>query len=743
MNSKLRFQVSNVMNVNISSLDFEMSVKDSSIINVNPIPSDDSCIGVLLNELSDIKMNHSDKDKVFRILIEITKQTCKISSSLIEENNGMNSLHAVNAASDYVCGEMETYKSRYKRRKKMRSNPLYIEPSEKAVGVRVEMIFDKSAGEERPCLIQSSLQYVSIIETLKSFFACPENREMYVKYQEDHRCDSNTFGCFRCGDLFKQSPFFQENPYAIQFQFATDDLEICTALGSKSNTHKVCAVYMVIKNLPSKYLSRLQNIYLVALCNADDLKTKTTDFNNILELIVSEVKYLEETGITLDDGRQLKGTIINLMADNMGFNLALALAGHSASHFCRICELPKESCQQATAEILLTYRSSQSYQRQLDIIDNSDGKFSFKDTCGVVRYCKLNDLSHYNIFENLSVDIMHDLTEGVIPLVLKHVLEHCLNASIFKIDDVKKMIAFYSYPKEFRRSKPSPLSLTRQHLGQNSSQMKCLMLNLPFILYQYQNNIAFCKVWICVQQMIRIFQMVHTMRFKKSMKNELERLISEFLVNVKEIYQIALTPKLHYLTHYATILEKMGSLALMSMMRYEAKHCELKKIALRTKNFININKTIAISHQENMCVKGNNFKDNFSYSKRQKICVSFLKQCVVLGCIKLYPNKSFEIGCMKYNSFTFEREKVFTHESSLYKIEIVLELDSVIYFASQELDFLGIDSFTQSVMVKCSSDQQFTLIKFDMIAHKKSYPIKCIDDKNFVIIDDLELMYDM
>lgn len=75
---------------------------------------------------------------------------------------------------------------------------------------------------------------------------------------------------------------------------------------SKSNIHKVTAVYMVIKNLPSKYLSRLQNIYLIVLCNADDSKTKTTDLNNILELIVSEVKYGEETGITLNDGHNYK-----------------------------------------------------------------------------------------------------------------------------------------------------------------------------------------------------------------------------------------------------------------------------------------------------------------------------------------------------------------------------------------------------------------------------------------------------
>lgn len=58
---------------------------------------------------------------------------------------------------------------------------------------------------------------------------------MYFEHQENHFCDENTFGCFRCGDLYKTSQFYQENPDAIQLQIATDDFEVCNALGSKSN----------------------------------------------------------------------------------------------------------------------------------------------------------------------------------------------------------------------------------------------------------------------------------------------------------------------------------------------------------------------------------------------------------------------------------------------------------------------------------------------------------------------------
>lgn len=189
----------------------------------------------------------------------------------------------------------------------------------------------------------------------------------------------------------------------------------------------------------------------------------------------------------------------------------------------------------------------------------------------------------------------------------------------------------------------------------------------------------------------------------------------------------------------------MGSLALLSMIRFEAKHSELKKTAQRTKNFININKTIAISHQESMCIKGNNLKDVLLLTKREKIDVDFLTKFVdlsQLNIIKVDENRMFTIGCMTYNSFTFKRDKVFTCQSSFYKIILVLEIDSIIFFAAQKHEFLGIDDFSQSIMIKWSSDQQLDLVKFESIENKKSCPIKSIEDENFVIIDDLELMYE-
>lgn len=59
---------------------------------------------------------------------------------------------------------------------------------------------------------------------------------------------------------------------------------------------KETGVYMIIKNLPSKHHSRLQNIFLVALRNSDDLNTKTTD----IIIAVGKLKYHHYHMIDID-----------------------------------------------------------------------------------------------------------------------------------------------------------------------------------------------------------------------------------------------------------------------------------------------------------------------------------------------------------------------------------------------------------------------------------------------------------
>lgn len=81
----------------------------------------------------------------------------------------------------------------------------------------------------------------------------------------DHDCILGKFVNFCCGELFKSIQLFQANPDSLQLQIGYDDFEPCNPLASKSNRHKICAVYFSVQNFPVKYLSKCKSVFVVAL----------------------------------------------------------------------------------------------------------------------------------------------------------------------------------------------------------------------------------------------------------------------------------------------------------------------------------------------------------------------------------------------------------------------------------------------------------------------------------------------
>lgn len=689
-------------------------------------------------------MKHSDKDKMFSLCAEIVKQVGLLSKEKILEENEMSPLTVVEATTSFFSSEIETFKTRYKREKQLKKNKFYVAPEEKAIGTRIELIYDKKEQIEKPTLIQSTFQKVSIISTLQAFFNNPENMEMYLNHQAEHRCKQNIFECFCCGQVFKSEEFFHLNPDAIQLQLAIDDVEICDPLSSKNNLHKLCAVYLVIRNIPHRFNSKLNNIFLVCLCNVDDLKTKKTDINNIWETIVDEIKFLEDTGIKLSNGRYLKGTLVCLAADNLGANVALCLSESFRSfHYCIICTLNSGECKKTFEDDLRKYRNSSHYEKMLEIVENSES-VDYKETCGVKRYCALNDLKYFDIFKNISVDPMHDLNEGIVRFLLNCLFLYLIKNKVFTEDELKNMVKFYQYPKQFRRDKPSNLNFNRQSLGQNATQMKCLFLNLPFILTKYENNIHLKKVWNCVQWLLRIFHIVYSEKVDEVMLKELEECVSNHLKSFKTHFGVDLIPKHHFIVHYANIVRMVGPLIHSSMIRFDAKHTVFKQFVRNTNNFVNINKTLAIKHQQCLAASENTFRDKITHSKEKKVDLGLIKSNFNNSIVSHVLNSStvFEHDSFSFNSYRYERNSIISYKKELYEIEMILFTDSKPHFVAVKLEFVGVHDFSQGLEVRKPnlSSCVFSLIKFDNLSYKKPYCCKFMNKKQFVIIDNRDII---
>lgn len=266
------------------------------------------------NQIEGLETTQKVKNCIYSLLTDVLTESHAYESSLMKNTAEASReiFEVLEVAHDAVLNEIQKYDSVYKRNKICEKNDLYVKPEEKAIGTHWEMKRGTGLKQIYPLHVQSIFQYVPITNTLKSLFLRDEFKKLYFDYNDTltgnrHTCSEGNFKDFCCGHVYKNNDLFRIHPESIQIQLFTDGFEMCDALKSKANLHSQVSFYFAIRNLPHELAFNLSNIHLVALCNANDLKSEQVDYNNIWKIIVDDLMVLESTGIEIGEGVKLKG----------------------------------------------------------------------------------------------------------------------------------------------------------------------------------------------------------------------------------------------------------------------------------------------------------------------------------------------------------------------------------------------------------------------------------------------------
>lgn len=482
--------------------------------------------------------------------------------------------------------------------KQLTTTSKFVEPQERSAGFKIKRVYDEKVG----CIISKSIpqtfQSVDISKTLETLFSLPDFEKVYIDYntKKDHECVEGVYVDFCCGQAYKSNELFQSNPLAIQIKLFTDDFEPCNPLQSKAGVHKITAFYFQIMNLPSNLLSKINNIYLVALSDAGDSKNEMADVDNVIETIVSDIKKIETKGIVTSSKRILKGTLACVSFDNLGGNNLFGFSGgFNANFYGRICTAKRSDCQKMVKENSNLLRKKDEYERILAKIMSS-ANLSLTDSKGIKSACHLNTLDNFHILSNMSVDLMHDVFEGSVGFLLEQVFRYIVDEKISTLDHLQNLVENYNYGHLWKKKVPSKLNIDKKNIGQNATQAYCLILHIPFILYEFKNQLK--DIWPAVSSMLQIIRLLLSYELTKNDIKRLSELITEHLTFYQQFFNQHLKPKHHFLLHYITIILLMGPVVRFWCMRMEAKHRVFEGMVNKTKCFINIKKTLAYKHQE-------------------------------------------------------------------------------------------------------------------------------------------------
>lgn len=669
-------------------------------------------------------------------LIESSKRLCL---HLIEEKCDQSTIEIVEPSIkkcfDYVQQKIDAYKTYKLRLREFKNNPRFVEPEERVIGMKWKTKTAPNRKIPDHTLVPTTFQHVDMLKTIKSLFKNDDFQNKYFAYNENRICEPGVFHDFCCGSVFKNNDLFRLHPNALQIELAIDDFEACSPIKSKSTIHKICAIYFRIRNIPPELNSKLNNIHLLSLCESNHLKPDNCSINDLLDPIVREIHELETNGVEIAPGKFLKGSLISTSHDNLGAN---GLFGYVecfvAAGCCRLCVCDQKEFQTHFVEQPHKMRSVESHARTITQIQEDESGQTIVN--GIKRCCNLNDLKFYHMLENTSVDLMHDVNEGVVPFFVKFFLNCLVNKRILNLDAIQSKIRDFNYGTLEKRNIPSLIKINNHNLGQNASQIVCVMRHLPFIFIQFQSQLG--EAWRMMVDLLQIMQILYSTKIKENDIQSLKTLIENHLTDLK-VHGLSLLFKHHMLTHYPNVIEKTGPVLYNWMMRYESAHKEYTHRAHTTNNFINIAKTLAYSHQEKVCLK-NNSQNDFKPSKNCKKfteCNDHRKYVHLL--LEQNVNEIVILDFLLFSSYEYRQGILILNDRCIYMIHSVLQNREQNKFSliCETMSVCGFEKSLNSIEIK-KNGPIYVLINIENLKNKETFDKILANGKMYVFAKNLD-----
>lgn len=388
-------------------------------------------------------------------------------------------------------------------------------------------------------------------------------------------------------------------PLVIYF----DDFEPLNALGSKSTLYKIGAVYSKLVCLPSSIQAQLLHINPVMLFFSEDRKRFSDRV--IFSPLVDELNTLQNSGIKFRyrHFNQIKLIPTLICGDNLGLNGILGFTeSFSSDHYCRLCRIDKVTAQFQIIDDHTKWRTKENYLA--DVLLNNLTK------TGISEYSVWNTMIGFHVVENLSVDIMHDLLEGVCHYDMAHIITHLIALEWFDIFILNERIQVYN---QSSKSSNKIGYLTKAMLDNkrfkcSASEMLYFIESFPFIIDGFLLD-EDSPIWQCYIVLRRIIEILMSFSIDNTTIDYLELLIKEHHLYYLDLFCDTLKPKHHFMLHYPSVIRMIGPIRQIWCMRFESKHQFFKNIAKITRNRKNLLQTFSVKLQLSLANLSLNYEE--------------------------------------------------------------------------------------------------------------------------------------
>nr|XP_029711652.1 uncharacterized protein LOC115256818 [Aedes albopictus] len=257
--------------------------------------------------------------------------------------------------------------------------------------------------------------YIPIIDTLRLIMTNPGAREMI---ESEARQFDDTIRTFKDGHQFTLHAFLNDHPCALRLSFHIDEGEYADALGSRKGKNKLTNVCIKIQNIDARINSSLDRVYIALMVKSSVLKKY--GYRKVFQPLIEDLLKLEsKEGVKLKTAAgiyTLRATLVNALGDTLAVHELYGLLGPSANYFCRSCMITRRDLHNGNFGDNFPHRTVQSVQIDLETIQQNEKLIS---QCGIKEECVLHELGYFRWPNNHVFDPMHDLFEGILPMIIK------------------------------------------------------------------------------------------------------------------------------------------------------------------------------------------------------------------------------------------------------------------------------------------------------------------------------------
>lgn len=559
--------------------------------------------------------------------------------------------------------------------------------------------------------------FIPLSKVLKQFFSLENILGETLENMTNLMSNKSVLGNFIQGTFWQSRIKKFEGKTVLPLFLFFDDFESGNVLGSHSGIHKLGAVYVSLPCIPLYRSSMLSNICLTLLFHSSD----RVEFGNnvIFKPVIDELNFLQNVGIEIDTS-VFKGTLyFNLgliLGDNLGLHSIIGFVESFSSNFpCRICNIRKENLRVQCYEDESLLRTIDQYYINLNKNNVS--------TTGIKEKCVWLDVNNFSLYDQVGVDVMHDVLEGCAKYIMGFIIYYYINElKLFSLQVFNERLFGFDFGPE--RNKPCALTMghvSQGNVRQSASEMLILVRYFGLIIGDFIP--AEEPVWALYILLRKVIDIMLSSLVEEQSTFLLKTLVEELNELYLKYSKKSLKPKFHFLLHYPSLIKKFGPVGNFWSMRFEAKH-RISKIAARSSfNRRNICLTLAIKHQLQL-------NDIFG---KGKLCSN-----VVVGpCKSLCPMKSHAIK----NELNLDLDKSLfcvswaTIEGIRYKIKHILTQDIL---EDNNYKFISVNNIflydSDRIIFECNS---FLMVGFN--EHVYSYEVIFPETNNncFIFQDSL------